>query len=204
MISEVSNDASDWPLPQVTNIDGWVPFEGQIFEDDEYVNSLTFQELQHEPLPQVNNIDEGIPFEGKIFESDNAAFEFYCLFAKQNGFSIRRDHIYKSCKFVSEENPSGVYKREFVCHRGGIGKPRKTVEVENQRKRKSSRCDCSAKMVLLREQLALRKNGWLNISTILTTTSYWTTKRFNFFLLIVTFQLLIKIAYYYCLKPVAL
>lgn len=165
MISEVSNDASDWPLPQVTNIDGWVPFEGQIFEDDEYVNSLTFQELQHEPLPQVNNIDEGIPFEGKIFESDNAAFEFYCLFAKQNGFSIRRDHIYKSCKFVSEENPSGVYKREFVCHRGGIGKPRKTVEVENQRKRKSSRCDCSAKMVVTKRRIGIEEK--------------WVVKHFN-------------------------
>ncbi|XP_024640710.1 protein FAR1-RELATED SEQUENCE 11-like [Medicago truncatula] len=157
MISEVRNDVSDWPLPQVTNVDEWVPFEGQLFEDNEYVNSLTFQELQHEPLPQVNNIDEGVPFEGQVFESDNVAYEFYCLFAKQNGFSIRRDHIYKSSKNVSEENPSGVYKREFICHGGGIVKPRKTVEVENQRKRKSSRCDYGAKMVVNKRTIGFEK-----------------------------------------------
>jgi hypothetical protein len=108
---------------------------------DEYVSSLPFHEPHREPFTQVNNIDELVPFEGKIFNSDDDAYDFYSLFARKNGFSIRRDHIYRSCIHESEHNPLGIYKREFVCHRGGIVKQRKINEVETKRKRKLSRCN---------------------------------------------------------------
>ncbi|CAJ2631433.1 unnamed protein product [Trifolium pratense] len=138
MISEETNGVSDWHLELLNDY-------ASIVEDDEYL----LQDPQHEPLTdQVNNIDECFPFEGQIFNSDYEAYEFYRLFARKNGFSIRRDHIYKSVKHESEMNPSGIYKREFVCHRGGIVKHRKTNEVDCQRNRKSSRCNCSAKMLV--------------------------------------------------------
>jgi hypothetical protein len=82
-----------------------------------------------------------VPFEGKIFHGDDDAYDFYSLFARKNGFSIRRDHVYRSCIHESEHNPLGIYKREFVCHRGGIVKQRKINEVETKRKRKLSRCN---------------------------------------------------------------
>jgi len=99
-------------------------------------------------LPHVSNIDESVPFEGQIFSNDVDAYEFYSLFARKNGFSIRREHIYKSCTNESKKNPSGIYKREFVCHHGGIVKQRNINEVECQRKRKSSKCNFGAKMLV--------------------------------------------------------
>jgi len=99
-------------------------------------------------LPHVSNIDESVPFEGQIFSNDGDAYEFYSLFARKNGFSIRCEHIYKSCTNESKKNPSGIYKREFVCHCGGSVKQRNINEVECQRKRKSSKCNCGAKMLI--------------------------------------------------------
>jgi hypothetical protein len=140
MIYGETNGVSDWHLELLKDYASI---------DDEYLHSVTFQEPQHEPLPdQIINIDECFPSEGQIFNSDDEAYEFYRLFARKNGFSIRREHIYNSVKHRSEMNPLGIYKREFVCHRSGIVKHRKTNEVDYQRNRKSSRCNCSAKMLV--------------------------------------------------------
>nr|KYP52473.1 Putative protein FAR1-RELATED SEQUENCE 10 [Cajanus cajan] len=83
-----------------------------------------------------------------MFNSYDEAYEFSYAFARKNGFSIRREHTYKSSKNQTEENPLGIYKREFVCHRAGSVKQRKFIEEESQRKRKSSRCNCGAKMLI--------------------------------------------------------
>lgn len=77
------------------------------------------EEEKNEPLPQVNNIDELVPFEGKIFNTDDDAYEFYSLFTRKSGFSIRRTNLVKK---ESGKNPSYIYKREFICHLGGIVK----------------------------------------------------------------------------------
>jgi hypothetical protein len=140
MIYGETNGVSDWHLELLKDYASI---------DDEYLHSVTFQEPQHEPLPdQIINIDECFPSEGQIFNSDDEAYEFYRLFARKNGFSIRREHVYNSVKHRSEMNPLGIYKREFVCHRSDIVKHRKTNEVDYQRNRKSSRCNCSAKMLV--------------------------------------------------------
>ena len=73
---------------------------------------------------------------------------FILYLHEKNGISVRRGHIYKSCTNESKKNPSGIYKREFVCHRGGIVKQRNINEAECQRKRKSSKCNCGAKMLV--------------------------------------------------------
>lgn len=83
----------------------------------------------------------------------------------KNDFSIRSHHVYKSIIQQSEDNPLGIYKREFVCHRGGSISLHKNNEVEGQRKRKSSRCNCGAKLLV-------------NITTI-NLENKWVMKYFN-------------------------
>lgn len=124
---EENNDGSDWHSEVLKDY-------SSICVDDKYINSSTFQEPQNENFPHVSNIDELVPFEEKIFSNDGDAYEFYSLFARKNRFSIRREHIYKSYTNESKKNPSDIYKREFVCHRGGIVKHRNNNEVECQRK----------------------------------------------------------------------
>jgi hypothetical protein len=50
-----------------------------------------------------------------------------------------------------------VYKREFVCHHGGIVKQCKINEVESKRKRKSSKCNCIAKMLVAKRTIDFLK-----------------------------------------------
>lgn len=128
-----------------------------ILQDDDVINSLTFQETNLEPLPQVTDVDDEVPYKGLVFDSADDAYEFYSSFAKINGFSIRRHHVYKAIKYESEENPSGIYKREYVCHRAGANKPTKVDEVESQRNRKSSRCNCNAKMFVSKTTIGIEE-----------------------------------------------
>ncbi|CAJ2640436.1 unnamed protein product [Trifolium pratense] len=87
----------------------------------------------------------------QIFDSDDDAYNFYSSFAQRSGFSIRRHHVYRNT--TDEGNPQTVYKREFVCHRSGVSKPVKVNELESQRKRKASRCSCSARLVVAKETI---------------------------------------------------
>jgi len=159
----IRNCDTNWPLELLKDYTS-------IYEDQENINSLTFHEPQPEPSTQANDIDDWVPYEGKIFNSDDDAYNFHCFFARKSGFFIRHDRNYKSSKNQFEENPLDIYKREFVYHRVGTTKQCKVDEVDSQRKRKSSRCNCNAKMLILKEQLASRKIGWLNILT--TTITY--------------------------------
>ncbi|KAF1860348.1 hypothetical protein Lal_00037687 [Lupinus albus] len=47
----------------------------------------------------------------------------------------------------SEEDSLDIYKREFVCDRAGVLKQQKVTELERQRKRKSSMCNCTARLM---------------------------------------------------------
>ncbi|XP_056693345.1 putative protein FAR1-RELATED SEQUENCE 10 isoform X2 [Spinacia oleracea] len=84
------------------------------------------------------------PYVGQIFKSDDEAFEFYSNFARRNGFSIRKARS-------TESHNLGVYRRDFVCYRSGFNQPRKKVNVEHPRDRKSVRCGCDAKLYLTKE-----------------------------------------------------
>lgn len=87
--------------------------------------------------------DPPLPYVGQSFQSDIAALEYYNKYARNNGFSVRRER-----SKGNPEHPMGVYKRELVCHRAGPPLPRKTDDVKRQRNRKASRCKCEAQMVI--------------------------------------------------------
>ncbi|KAL8140465.1 hypothetical protein V2J09_006486 [Rumex salicifolius] len=82
-----------------------------------------------------------VPFIGQRFVSQDAAYEFYCSFAKQCGFSIRR-HRTRGKDGVGR----GVTRRDFTCHRSGYPQMKQADEGKLQRNRKSSRCGCQAYM----------------------------------------------------------
>lgn len=86
------------------------------------------------------------PYVGQIFKSDDEAFEYYSNFARRNGFSIRKARS-------TESHNLGVYRRDFVCYRSGFNQPRKKVNVEHPRDRKSVRCGCDAKLYLTKEMV---------------------------------------------------
>lgn len=83
------------------------------------------------------------PYVGQSFQTDDEAMEYYASFARNNGFSVRRER-----SKGNPDHPMGVYKRELVCHRAGPPLPRKTEDVKRQRNRKASRCKCAAQMVI--------------------------------------------------------
>ncbi|CAH1450154.1 unnamed protein product [Lactuca virosa] len=84
------------------------------------------------------------PYVGQIFKTDDEAFEYYCNFARKNGFSVRKARS-------TESQNLGVYRRDFVCYRSGFNQPRKKANVEHPRDRKSVRCGCDAKLYLTKE-----------------------------------------------------
>lgn len=86
-----------------------------------------------------------VPFVGQRFVSQDAAYEFYCSFSKQCGFSIRR-HRTRGKDGVGR----GVTRRDFTCHRGGHPQAKPTEEGKLQRNRKSSRCGCQAYMRIVK------------------------------------------------------
>ena len=86
-----------------------------------------------------------VPFIGQRFVSQDAAYEFYCSFAKQYGFSIRR-HRTRGKDGVGR----GVTRRDFACHRGGFPQLKPSEDGKLQRSRKSSRCGCQAYMRIVK------------------------------------------------------
>lgn len=87
-----------------------------------------------------------VPFIGQRFISQDAAYEFYCSFAKQCGFSIRR-HRTRGKDGVGR----GITRRDFTCHRGGHPQIKPSDESKLQRNRKSSRCGCQAYMRIVKK-----------------------------------------------------
>ncbi|KAJ6318184.1 hypothetical protein OIU76_013680 [Salix suchowensis] len=86
-----------------------------------------------------------VPFIGQRFASQDAAYEFYCSYAKQCGFSIRR-HRTRGKDGVGR----GVTRRDFTCHRGGYPQMKQSEDGKMQRNRKSSRCGCQAFMRIVK------------------------------------------------------
>ncbi|KAK1259777.1 putative protein FAR1-RELATED SEQUENCE 10 [Acorus gramineus] len=127
----------------------YVRTDGEI--EDTAVVPIGSVDLSH-PIGMLRTPSEGArpmdltPRVGQVFRSDDDAQEFYTSFARQNGFSIRRER-----SKGNQGHPLGIYKRELVCHRAGFAAPRKSVEVERQRNKKSSRCKCEARMIIKKD-----------------------------------------------------
>ncbi|GJZ55757.1 FAR1-related sequence 11-like protein [Tanacetum coccineum] len=86
-----------------------------------------------------------VPFIGQRFVSQEAAYEFYCSYAKQCGFSVRR---YRTRG--KDGVGKGVTRRDFICHLGGYSHLKPSEDGKVQRNRKSSRCGCQAYMRIVR------------------------------------------------------
>jgi hypothetical protein len=90
------------------------------------------------------------PYVGQRFPSHDAAYEFYCGFARRCGFSIRR-HRTEGKDGVGR----GLTRRYFVCHRAGLAPAKPLAGAPRpQRNRGSSRCGCQAYMRIGRDAAA--------------------------------------------------
>ena len=80
----------------------------------------------------------------KKFPCEEAAYVFYNSYAKDRGFSIRRERVKKG------KGSSGVVRlRRFVCSRHGKRQAKfLTMEGRTRRLRPESRCNCKAEFIV--------------------------------------------------------
>ncbi|KAH6808511.1 FAR1-related sequence 11 [Perilla frutescens var. frutescens] len=105
----------------------------------------TIEEMPEDTILSRQTTVNLVPFIGQRFVSQDAAYEFYCSFAKQCGFSIRR-HRTRGKDGVGR----GITRRDFTCHRGGYPQLKPAMDGKTQRNRKSSRCGCQAYMRIVK------------------------------------------------------
>ncbi|KAK9136750.1 hypothetical protein Sjap_007344 [Stephania japonica] len=105
----------------------------------------TIEEMPEDAILSRQTSVNLVPFMGQRFVSQDAAYEFYCSFAKQCGFSIRR-HRTRGKDGVGR----GITRRDFTCHRGGYPQMKPSEDGKLQRNRKSSRCGCQAYMRIVK------------------------------------------------------
>ncbi|KAK3020579.1 hypothetical protein RJ639_046929, partial [Escallonia herrerae] len=105
----------------------------------------TIEEMPEDTILSRQTTVNLVPYIGQRFVSQDAAYEFYCSYAKQCGFSIRR-HRTRGKDGVGR----GITRRDFTCHRGGYPQLKPSDDGKLQRKRKSSRCGCQAYMRIVK------------------------------------------------------
>ncbi len=105
----------------------------------------TVEEMPEDSILSEQTSVNLTPFIGQRFVSQDAAYEFYCSFGKQYGFSIRR-HRTRGKDGVGR----GITRRDFTCHRGGYPQLKPSDDGKLQRNRKSSRCGCQAYMRIVK------------------------------------------------------
>ncbi|XP_057484063.1 protein FAR1-RELATED SEQUENCE 11-like [Actinidia eriantha] len=105
----------------------------------------TIEEMPEDTILSRQTSVNLVPFIGQRFVSQDAAYEFYCSFAKQCGFTIRR-HRTRGKDGVGR----GITRRDFTCHRGGYSQLKPSEDGKLQRNRKSSRCGCQAYMRIVK------------------------------------------------------
>ncbi|KAK6937318.1 FAR1 DNA binding domain, partial [Dillenia turbinata] len=105
----------------------------------------TIEEMPEDTILSRQTSVNLVPFIGQRFVSQDAAYEFYCSYAKQCGFSIRR-HRTRGKDGVGK----GITRRDFTCHRGGYPQLKPSDDGKMQRNRKSSRCGCQAYMRIVK------------------------------------------------------
>ncbi|GFP80624.1 protein far1-related sequence 11 [Phtheirospermum japonicum] len=113
-------------------------------DDTGTIEQMPEEEEEDTILSQQTSVNL-VPFIGQRFVSQDAAYEFYCAFAKQSGFSIRR-HRTRGRDGVGR----GITRRDFTCHCGGYPPLKPTEDLRTQRKRKSSRCGCKAHLRIVK------------------------------------------------------
>ncbi|XP_020253131.1 protein FAR1-RELATED SEQUENCE 5-like [Asparagus officinalis] len=86
-----------------------------------------------EPATENAADDSWVPRNDMVFESDEKAYQFYCLYAKEMGFGVRKH-------FVKRRSSGLVYSRVFCCYKEGFCRSLK----EGKKPRPDSRTGCKA------------------------------------------------------------
>ncbi|KAM7501180.1 hypothetical protein LguiB_000084 [Lonicera macranthoides] len=129
-------------MPEITSIVKETSENGTDLSPDDIGS---FEEMPEDTILSRQTSVNLVPFMGQRFVSQDAAYEFYCSFAKQCGFSIRR-HRTRGKDGVGR----GITRRDFTCHRGGYPQLKPSEDGKLQRNRKSSRCGCQAYMRIVK------------------------------------------------------
>lgn len=92
-------------------------------------------ESADQPLPLTENSADGscVPKVDMVFESDEKAYQFYCLYAKDMGFGVRKH-------YVKRRSSGLVYSRVFCCYKEGLCRTMK----EGMKPRPDARTGCRA------------------------------------------------------------
>ncbi|XP_057512789.1 protein FAR1-RELATED SEQUENCE 5-like [Actinidia eriantha] len=91
-------------------------------------------------------IEDYTPRLQKEFESEKAAYEFYNVYGRVMGFSIR------ICYSTKSQKDGVLIGRKFVCNKQGIrGKDKRCLVVEHPRKETRTKCDANISISLNRE-----------------------------------------------------
>ena len=78
------------------------------------------------------------------FNNESEAYEFYNSYARDRGFSIRKNKTKRRKGPLTE-----VCRRRFVCSREGVRDPRLlTMENRTRRLRPETRCKCKAELAV--------------------------------------------------------
>nr|XP_043633717.1 protein FAR1-RELATED SEQUENCE 11-like [Erigeron canadensis] len=109
--------------------------------DDDYDENIIDETLNNEP------------FIGQTFSTFQEAFVFYENYAKQYGFTVRKDRSHK-------RNDTTV-RRDICCHREGKKRLKLVDLSKNQRNRGSIKCECNAHMrVTLKRSCDIFPEEW--------------------------------------------
>nr|XP_043616046.1 protein FAR1-RELATED SEQUENCE 11-like [Erigeron canadensis] len=114
------------------------------------LNNLPDEEYDEDIINETLNNE---PFIGQTFNTFQEAYLFYENYAKQHGFTVRKDRSHK-------RNDTTVI-RDICCHREGKKRLKLVDLSKNQRNRGSIKCGCNAHMcVTLKRSYDIFPEEW--------------------------------------------
>nr|DAD47716.1 TPA_asm: hypothetical protein HUJ06_017653 [Nelumbo nucifera] len=94
-----------------------------------------------------NEVDDGKPRVGMVFESEEHGFQYYCNYAREMGFKVRKGGVRKSKK------NDDVIGRRLYCSKEGFREERfKKLEACRKRHNPETRTGCQAKLLVNRAE----------------------------------------------------
>ena len=90
----------------------------------------------------MDKLEKYAAIKAMVFSSEEAAHAFYNKYAKEHGFSIRRDRLKQN---MDESGTPNFTYRRFLCSRAGTRESKYlNMQGRRYRHRPESRCRCSA------------------------------------------------------------
>ena len=126
------------------------------FSEDIDPGEITAEEIEMDKMfkedsyPAVDEIgDAKIPEEGMIFKTKEDAFKFFALYARKEGFAIKK-HTSLNSKKSNE-----MIKQQFVCTKQGLTNENVNV-VRERRTSTTIKCSCRVKILVRQTEF-----GWM-------------------------------------------